>query len=63
MRVEIIHPTLHTRKKGSIIILERYVIDKDLTSDFSLDYLISILEFYFLTIYFGFETSRHQVQL
>ena len=39
---------------------ERY-IDKDSTSNFSLDYLINILEFYFRTIYFGFETSRHQV--
>ena len=39
---------------------ERY-IDKDSTSNFSLDHLINILEFYFRTIYFGFETSRHQV--
>ena len=33
---------------------ERLVIDKDSTSDFSLDYLISILEFYFRTIYIRF---------
>ena len=29
--------------------------------NFSLEYLINILEFYFLTIYFGLVTSRHQV--
>ena len=30
---------------------------------FLFDYLISILEFNFMTIYFGFLTSRHQVHL
>ena len=42
--------------EGHLLYGGRLVIDKDSTSDFSLD-LISILKFYLRTIYFGFETS------
>ena len=40
-----------------LIKVELQVIDKDSTSDFSVDYLINILGFYFRTMYFGFEKA------